>query len=290
MDSLGFAKHVHTYLGEFIRAADQKAAFTLIAASGLLGWLTTRTATEWRFVVQMIAMVLAAFSAVLAVWSVRPRQHRLVLGLTAWGGIVATGNATKYCASILRLADGGLEEIAGHSYALAKILKTKYQTLSVATWVFMFAGLTTIPLLIPVGRARTEGALTTGSFGCRITAELRGLQPRDVFNPNLIELRYVVKNDSDRDYQLPDTFRVLRKTNDGILHADVQNNLGFQTERFFPHHQFLEFFAGLSIGNVFDHAPTEKEKAQLEKQLAGTQSYLVIDEKYPCQFELPIHR
>lgn len=37
--NLDFAKHVHTYLGEFIRAADQKAAFLLVAAAALLGWL-----------------------------------------------------------------------------------------------------------------------------------------------------------------------------------------------------------------------------------------------------------
>jgi hypothetical protein len=153
---LDFAEHVHSYLGEFIRAADQKAAFLLVASAALLGWLTTQTAEDWRYLVRIGAMVLVGLAAALAVLSVKPRQHRLNIGLIAWDGILKSGGSEYYTA-ISKLEDCGLHEITEHSFQLAGILRKKYRLLWLAIWCFICGGALTVILLIgTVGAQRKD--------------------------------------------------------------------------------------------------------------------------------------
>ena len=83
MANLEFARYGHTYLGEFVRAADQKAWFLLVAVTALLGALTTQKLTDWKVWVEIIAIVLAGLSAFFAVLSVKPRQHLIDTDLIA---------------------------------------------------------------------------------------------------------------------------------------------------------------------------------------------------------------
>jgi hypothetical protein len=288
VDNFEFARHVHNYLGEFIRAADQKAAFLLVAATTLLGWLATRTMTDWRLCIQVIAMILAGTSSVLAVWSVKPRQHRLCTGLIAWCGILKTGNSSQYLDSVSVINDGGLQEIATHSHELAKILKRKYDLLWLAIWAFILAGVTTVPLVVASALPHTK--LNPSSVtSCGVKAELQRVVFSEVYNPNEIELEYLVTNRSGQDYVLPETFRSMRKSRDGALQSDM--GISFPQERFFPDSHAVRFSAWVNVGNLLDHPPTtEKDKSELEKQLAATESYLIFDGTHHCEVELPAHR
>jgi hypothetical protein len=125
--------------------------------------------------------------------------------------------------------------------------------------------------------------------GCGVNAELRRINFPAVFNPNSVELEYLVTNHSGQDYELPETFRVLRKSSDNVLH-DHADNLGFPINKFFPHGHSVEFSVWVDVGNLVNHAPTEKETAELEKQFAGTRSYVLFDEKHRCEIELPVHQ
>jgi hypothetical protein len=124
--------------------------------------------------------------------------------------------------------------------------------------------------------------------GCGVKAEFRRINVLAVYNPNSLELKYLVTNHSGRDYELPETLQVVRKSSDNVLHADA-NHLGFPADRFFPHDHSVEFSVFVDVGNLVDHAPTDKEAVELEKQLAGTQSYVLFDKKGGCEIELPVH-
>jgi Family of unknown function (DUF5706) len=285
---LGFAKEVHSYLGDFIRAADQKAGFLLVASTALLGWLTTHGASEGAFFVRMVAIVLISLSAALAVWSVKPRQHQLTTGLVAWNGIVKTGSSGQYHDSILKLNDCGLQETAGHSYDLARILRTKYRVLSGAICTFILGGIMAVVLLISsiVTQQRAQSAQDPT---CGIKAELRGLNVSNLWNPNVIALNYLITNRSTQDYQLPERFRAMKMTSDRVLHGDA-GNIGLPAERFFPRKHTVDFAIWIDIGNVVNHSPTDQEKTELQKRVAGTEAYVLFDDKSRCEIELPLAR
>jgi hypothetical protein len=149
-----FAKHVHTYLGAFIRAADQKAAFVLVASTALFGWLVSQKtaghplALGWKTWI-LGATILVAFAALFAVLSVWPRQHGIKTGLIAWNGILRVGGGGLYTDAISRLTPAEeLRQIAGHSYELAEILRKKYLLLWWAILAFILGGAATAISLI----------------------------------------------------------------------------------------------------------------------------------------------
>ena len=142
-------------------------------------------------------------------------------------------------------------------------------------------------MLVPT--AVTQKAAASGGTDCRLKAELRTLVFPPVSNPNSLDLQYLVTNLSGQNYTLPETFLVMRKTQDGILHNDAVD-LGFPAQRFFPHGHTVEFSIWVNLGNVFNHAPNEQEKAELQKQLAGTDAYMIFDERHQCDIEFPAHR
>jgi hypothetical protein len=125
--------------------------------------------------------------------------------------------------------------------------------------------------------------------GCGITAQLKASRVNALFNPNSMSLNYVVSNHSDMDYTLPDEFRALRKTSDGVLHVDGAD-LGLPKDRFFPRNHIVEFSITLLLGDLLDHAPTEKEKAELQKGIESTVSFLLFDEAHGCEIEFPAHQ
>jgi len=129
--------------------------------------------------------------------------------------------------------------------------------------------------------------LSSKAASCGLRAELRRRSVNALYNPNSISLDYLVTNNSERDYTFPDTFRVLAKSPDGVLHADAE--LGLPPQRFFPRGHAVEFSVDVYLGNLVAHSPTEADKAELQKQLDGTQSYILFDKTNHCEVELPAH-
>jgi hypothetical protein len=289
MDDLpvDFAKYVHSYLGDFIRAADQKAAFLLVASTALFGWLIVQTGTGCTFWVRLVALILLGLSGTLAVVSVMPRQHGVRTGLIAWNGILQSRTPDAYYALISELSDGGLKEASNHSYHLAEILRTKYRLLSAAIWPFILGAVMTVGVVILNAQAQNK-TQTTGTATCGIKADLRGVQVLNQWNPNSLELDYLVTNGSAEDYVLPDRFRVMRKTSDGVLHGDA-GQVGLPSERFFPRNHAVDFAMWINIGNRIDRSPTDDEKREMLKQLAGTKAYILFDDR-GCEIQLPVAR
>jgi hypothetical protein len=137
-------------------------------------------------------------------------------------------------------------------------------------------------------RARQDSQPDGASRSCGVRAKLQRVSFPAVYNPNSLELNYLVTNDSARDYEMPDTFRALRKSPDNVLHSDA--NLGVPSDRFFPRGHTVAFSIWINMGNVLNRAPTEGEKAKLERRLVGTRSYVLFDETHGCEIELPVGR
>jgi hypothetical protein len=148
-----FPYHVHTYLRQFIQAADQKAAFTLAASSAVLGFLINRFSGNhclhsicfWVF--GGLAALSLVIAAGLAALSVRPRQNDIEdSGLVAWIGILKKHDANAYIKSV-KGADHA-EEIMTHCYKLSSILRTKYKLLKCSVDLFMVGSAIAILFLV----------------------------------------------------------------------------------------------------------------------------------------------
>ncbi len=104
-------------------------------------------------------------------------------------------------------------------------------------------------------------------------------------------------NVSGGDYELPKSFRFMRKSSDGVLHADENvertepnfiPELSFPEQRYFPAGHTTAFVVSFNR-YLSDHKPsTDEDKRQLGKQLLGTRSYVLFDEKHRCEIELPV--
>jgi hypothetical protein len=170
----------------------------------------------------VVAIILVGIAGVFAVFSVMPRQHKLEAGLIAWNGILQIRSSEQYRTLISRLSDGGLEETSSHSYRLAEILKTKYRLLCVAVLAFILGIAATVILVISSVFSQNK-THPVGAATCSMKADLQGVQVLDLWNPNSIKLDYLVTNRSAEDYVLPDRYRVMRMTSDGVLHSHFEN-------------------------------------------------------------------
>jgi hypothetical protein len=143
-----FACHVHSYLRQFVQAADQKAVFTLAASGAELGFLISHLSDNSYphslcfWVIGIPGALLLASAAGLAALSVRPRQNGVKIGLVAWGGILEHGNADSYIKSV-READL-FQEVLAHGYTLSVIVRDKYTLLKYAINSFIAGSLVTI--------------------------------------------------------------------------------------------------------------------------------------------------
>jgi len=147
-DSAGaFAEHVHRYLGEFLRSADQKAGFVLAAGTALAGFtLQAVVSGKPAFfapcakITALAGVLFSAISAVIAIYAVRPQQDRYRFGLIAFNGICEL-DRENYRAKVMEIdSDSRVDELAYHSHELARVLKDKYRALRWAVWAFGLGG------------------------------------------------------------------------------------------------------------------------------------------------------
>lgn len=148
-----FACHVHEYLRQFLQAADQKAVFTLLASSAVLGFVITRLLdtklhrSPCFWLLGGLASVLLALAGGFAAVSVRPRQNNVTRGLVAWVGI-RQRNVAEYVKAVEE-ADH-IQEILTHCHELAGILQRKYDRLKWGIDFFIAGGAATALFLAVV--------------------------------------------------------------------------------------------------------------------------------------------
>jgi len=146
-----FACHVHTYLRQFIQAADQKAGFTLAASGAVLGFLisslkdNTHNHSFCSWLLGILGAVLLIVAGALAAWAVRPRQNNVNVGLVPWIGIREHASADEYVSAVYSGKNDTLtKEILSHCYNLSDILRRKYALLKQAVNFFIAGSLFTI--------------------------------------------------------------------------------------------------------------------------------------------------
>ena len=140
-----FAQRAHEYVREYIRIADQKAAFVFTAATALLAfqyktgvsarWL--RPVMQWNVldVAAFVAMTGLAVGALLALWVVVPRTHGSRRGFLFWEAIAEYHNAREYADELRLLSGASLSLITSeHCFDLARVCRKKYSVLGAAIW------------------------------------------------------------------------------------------------------------------------------------------------------------
>jgi hypothetical protein len=141
-----FAYFLHLYIRDFIKFADQKAAFILALASAILAFLVrqgahksllapigNRNFSDWS---AFFACFLISSTSLLALLVVLPRLSGKRTGVVYWGAFLQSGGASAYKATLQPL-DGNrlVSEILEHCYELAEIADRKYELLKWATWL-----------------------------------------------------------------------------------------------------------------------------------------------------------
>jgi hypothetical protein len=140
-----FAEETHKYVREYIRLADQKAAFFFAGGTALLTflykaklmslWLKLPTAWTLVDILSLLATVGLSVSALSAVWTVVPRLRGSRRGLIFFSAICEFTGAKDYCSEVLRKTARDLvEQKVAHIYELARICETKFKSLRVSIW------------------------------------------------------------------------------------------------------------------------------------------------------------
>jgi hypothetical protein len=147
-----FVTYVHDYICDFIKFADQKAAFIFAGASAFLALVYNQGGrTIWHMPVSSwrahewlagATIVLTVSSALLAVLAVAPKLTGARRGLIYWGSISAFSNPQDYSLALTKLdSRRAVDEMSRHCYELSRITKKKYQLINWSIWIGI-AGLT----------------------------------------------------------------------------------------------------------------------------------------------------
>lgn len=136
-----FTRHVHSYLNDYIRLADAKAAAALVVASAMMGFLADSVGafsvdeidvpkTAW-FSAAMSVNVLAVLATIVVIW---PRLGSgNGGGLIYWRDILRFGEADNYAKTVASLTNNeAVKQVAVHNWYLAKIADVKYNRLLLA--------------------------------------------------------------------------------------------------------------------------------------------------------------
>jgi hypothetical protein len=140
-----FSNGVHAYINDYIRMADQNAAFLFAAVGATLAFLNSRGMTKlwikdpftWSpteglaFLAVLGLLASAAASAIVLV----PRKKGSRTGLVSWGAIAKCRSAGEYVRLVratdpAELTDAKLE----HCFELSRVCAKKYNALAWGLW------------------------------------------------------------------------------------------------------------------------------------------------------------
>lgn len=145
-DHAKFADEVHQYVREYIRNADQKAAFFFASATALLAFLHSReTAARWLRApagwslgdtLAFVAMVGLALAAAVLLAVVFPRLRGSKRGIIYFGGIAEYDTSAEYADDVSRRAlPDFVRAKLQHGHELANVCRRKYRTLVAGLWI-----------------------------------------------------------------------------------------------------------------------------------------------------------
>ncbi len=136
-----YAKHLHSYIREYISVADRKASFVFTIGAALLVYLYEKgvvvswlkTPNTWSFweIIAFLAISGLSLSCVLAVAVVFPKLKGSKHGFIFWESIAKFETSAEFSDSAQNIAGIGLtRELLRHAHELAKVCKDKYRVLN----------------------------------------------------------------------------------------------------------------------------------------------------------------
>ena len=147
-----FASETHAYISDFIRLADEKAAFFSGASAAMLYLLFNSHAEKYlswslnaaslRSLIDIIAMAALSMACVFGLSVVTPRRRvGPADGHIFFDAIIQSGSRESFAAEVMQLPKEQLiREKLMHSYDLAKVCNHKYRAQRWQLWS-MIAGL-----------------------------------------------------------------------------------------------------------------------------------------------------
>ena len=154
-----FARHIHLYVRDYIRLADQKAALVFAFTSALLAFLYDQKLHErWlSYPKHWSALDLVAFLSMASLFTaltfsvlvVLPRLAKSHVGYVFFKSIKEFESASEYANSGTREDEKQLAiSILRHTYDIARVCSRKYTFLSLAIWASAIGVLLTVITLL----------------------------------------------------------------------------------------------------------------------------------------------
>lgn len=136
-----YAKHVHSYIREYISFADKKASFVFTIAAAFLVYLYEKgiialwmkLPNSWTIgdILAFVAVGGLFLSCLYAVSVVYPRLHGSKRGFIFWESIAEFESASQYTETAEKLkSEQIIQELLKHVYELSCICKAKYHRLN----------------------------------------------------------------------------------------------------------------------------------------------------------------
>ena len=130
--------HMHSYVSENVRYADQKAAFVVTLASAMLAYLDTQKLLPALGIelslgglLRLLGPLGLLLSAALAAWVVFPVRKGNAAGRVFWGAIASRGSGAAYAKELAEAGAGQFTaDLAVHAHELAVICEWKYARLA----------------------------------------------------------------------------------------------------------------------------------------------------------------
>jgi hypothetical protein len=141
----GFTYHLHSYINDYIKFADQKAGFIFAINAALLGylfkvkayllWLKKPSSWAPLEIICILGMVLLSVGLIFSSAVVVPSLRKTHKGIVFFRSVSEYANASSYASDVLGSTSSHLvREVLEHAYDLSRICNSKYQKLVVATW------------------------------------------------------------------------------------------------------------------------------------------------------------
>lgn len=160
-----FSLHVHSYVREYVRSADQKAAFFFAAATALLAFLHSQDGTArwlkdvrtWSLTdaLAFLAMLSLASSACVLLAVVVPRLKGSRRGILFFSAIAEYESAREYGSEVLHQSKYEIVSAElQHSYDLSKVCTRKYRVLRIGFWIGAVGGVSSLLFLLFASTSR----------------------------------------------------------------------------------------------------------------------------------------
>lgn len=138
-----YAKHLHSYIREYISAADRKASFIFAIGAALLVYLYEKEITSiwikpiktWGMndLASFLATYGLAISCVIAVAVIFPSLKGSRRGLLFWESVAEFNTSTEFVEELQKLGCAQLtDEILRHSHEISWVCRRKYVLLNLS--------------------------------------------------------------------------------------------------------------------------------------------------------------